>query len=245
MTSCEVDVWWLDTRGVTVAPALLDPREIARADGVRHVATRETSLAAAMLLRLAVGQAARCAPETVVVDRTCPDCARWHGAPRLIGQPGLEVSVSHAGHRAGVAVGRGAALGLDVELRTGLPDPAEPGLLTSVLDPVERARRDAMSRDDFGTYWVRKEAVLKATGEGLRRPMAALRVSAPAEAPALEAGPDNWPRRTAIITLLRDDEFHLAALAALAAPDGAAPALTVVERDGRQLLGGEPLGSAR
>jgi 4'-phosphopantetheinyl transferase len=118
-----------------------------------------------------------------------------------------------------------------------LPDPAEPGLLTSVLDPQERARHDTLSRDDFGTYWVRKEAVLKATGEGLRRPMPTLRVSAPAEAPALKAGPDDLPRRTAIITLLRDDEFHLAALAALAAPDEAAPALTAVERDGRQLLG--------
>lgn len=237
MTSCEVDVWWLDARGVTIAPALLDRREIARADGVRHVATRETSLAAAMLLRLAVGRAAGCAPGAVLVDRSCPDCTRWHGAPRLVGLPGLDVSVSHAGHRAGVAVGRGAALGLDVEERTALPDPAEPGLLTSVLDPQERARHDTMSRDEFGTYWVRKEAVLKATGEGLRRPMPTLRVSAPAEAPALEDGPNDLPRRTAIITLLRGDEFHLAALAALAAPDEAAPALTAVERDGRQLFG--------
>jgi 4'-phosphopantetheinyl transferase len=237
VTSCEVDVWWLDAHGVTVAPALLDRREIARANRVRHVATRETSLAAAMLLRLAVARAAGCAPAAVLVDRTCPDCTRWHGAPRLIGLPGLEVSVSHAGHRVGVAVGRGPALGLDVEQRTALPDPGEPGLLTSVLDPLELARHPTMSRDDFGTYWVRKEAVLKATGEGLRRQMPTLRVSAPTDAPALENGPDDLPRRTAIITLLRDDEFHLAVLAALAPPRSAAPALIAVERDGRHLFG--------
>jgi 4'-phosphopantetheinyl transferase len=63
-------------------------------------------------------------------------------------------------------------------------------LLTIVCGPAERGH--VHSQPDLCAYWTRKEAVLKATGEGLRRPMTDVTVSPPSAAPeliALAGGP--------------------------------------------------------
>lgn len=102
----------------------------------------------------------------VVLDRTCPECGKPHGKVRAAG---VELSVTHSGDLVGVAVAE-RPVGLDVEkvdlgadvdavARVAFSD-AEVRAL-SVYDGIAKARA-------FTTYWTRKEAVVKATGEGLR-----------------------------------------------------------------------------
>ena len=56
---------------------------------------------------------------------------------------------------------------------------------------------------DFFTYWVRKEAILKATGEGLRREMTDVIVTPPTSPPSLLsiAGDQNPPCSMAAINV--------------------------------------------
>jgi 4'-phosphopantetheinyl transferase len=77
------------------------------------------------------------------------------GKPRVTGSA-VEFSLAHAGDLALVACGS-RAVGVDVEPVRVLDDP-------SLFTPAEKARVDA---GDGIRLWTRKEALLKATGEGL------------------------------------------------------------------------------
>lgn len=115
------------------------------------------------LLRLTVAGALGCRVEEITIDRSCPDCDKPHGKPMVIGHD-LHVSVSHSGDRVGVALTRAGQVGMDVEEIN--PRVRVADMLRNVLAPGEEA-----GDIDFFTRWARKEAVLKATGEGLRRAM--------------------------------------------------------------------------
>jgi 4'-phosphopantetheinyl transferase len=69
---------------------------------------------------------------------------------------------------------------VDVELIEGA---LSPGLPTSVCTSEEQSH--VRTPKDFFTYWVRKEAVLKATGEGLNREMTDVEVTHPQRPPEL------------------------------------------------------------
>jgi 4'-phosphopantetheinyl transferase len=150
-------------------------------------------------------------PAEVRLDRGCPDCDRPHGKVRLAsGQPSdIEVSVSHSGAWVVVAAYRGHPVGVDVERIVADRDLA--GVAEMVLTPNER-----LHNGDFTTYWARKEAVVKALGEGLRTPLRDFEVTAPS-APAKVLA---WPARPDLIGRislcdLDCDSSHRAALAVL------------------------------
>ncbi|MGH3328523.1 MAG: 4'-phosphopantetheinyl transferase family protein [Streptomycetales bacterium] len=86
-----------------------------------------------------------------------------------------------------VAVTRGVPVGVDVE---GLrPDRDHLVLADHVLSPFERCALRRLPKVDqpagFLRYWTRKEAVLKASGDGLAVPLTTLVVSAADEPPRL------------------------------------------------------------
>jgi 4'-phosphopantetheinyl transferase len=133
----------------------------------------------------------------------------------------MELSLSHSGRWAVVAVGRGAPVGVDVERLAGPFDPAR--LAARVLSAAELASYRGLAatrqRRAFVTYWTRKEAVLKATGEGLRVPPAALTVSPPRARPRLLdwSGRPDAPGRTHLYRL-SPGSGHVATLAVLGRP---------------------------
>jgi len=176
-----VDVWWARP---SEAPSwrfdllhLLDKAERDRRSALRRAADQARFTVAATVLRLAAGRLVGVPADRLVVDRTCPDCGRPHGKPRLPGHQ-IEVSVSHSGDRVVVAATAVAPVGVDVE-QIGPVDQAR--LADHVLAPGEVAS----SVTDFFRYWTRKESVLKATGDGLRVAMTDILVSGPSQAPTL------------------------------------------------------------
>ncbi|MFG1921393.1 4'-phosphopantetheinyl transferase family protein [Cryptosporangium sp. NPDC048952] len=200
--------------------ALLDPIEQGRRAGYRREADRARFTVAASLLRVVSGAHLGIEPLRVAVTRSCPDCDRPHGRP-VLPVAGWECSVSHSGDRVAVAIGRTGALGVDVEEVSQRDDA---GLREMVLAADERG-------DDFVTYWVRKEAVLKATGEGLRVSLTEIAVTAPDTEPALvRAHHPDLPSRTTLRTLTPGNGYR----ACLAALD--APSVTVTELDATELL---------
>jgi 4'-phosphopantetheinyl transferase len=96
--------------------------------------------------------------------------ARSHlGKPVLTSAPEYDVSLSHSGVFTAVSVSRGAAVGVDIELRR--PALEVDGLAVATLAPSELAAWCQLSKaarlTAFLRFWCRKEAVLKALGTGL------------------------------------------------------------------------------
>jgi 4'-phosphopantetheinyl transferase len=158
---------------------LLSAEERGRRDAYRLQADRDRFTLGAALLRTVVGMRQGVAPDRVDVDRKCPQCGKPHGRPRVPGAD-VEVSISHSGDVAGLALHAGAPVGLDVEELRPIDFVT---LLDEVCSPSERG--EVRSLPDFYTCWTRKESVLKATGVGLTIRMAELIVTPPRAAPRL------------------------------------------------------------
>ena len=138
-----------------------------------RVADRDRSSTAWALVRTTLGELTGLAPSRLRFDRTCSLCGdAHHGKPRLLDAP-VEFSVAHSADRVVVAVSEAAPVGVDVEpIDVPLADVAD-----SFLHPHELGVPPA----DLVRLWVRKEAVVKATGQGLIRPLREISVlSAPA-----------------------------------------------------------------
>ena len=173
-------VWWVrlaDHRPDVVA--VLNDAERARSERLLQAADQARQRLGAALLRHAASDLTGTAPADVVIDRTCSRCGRPHGRPVLLGT-GLHASVTHSGDLVGVALTAGGPVGLDVEQMAPLDFD---GLTRAVLHDSE----DARDLVGFYTLWARKEAVVKATGEGLEAPLTEVRVTGPHDSAALLA----------------------------------------------------------
>jgi 4'-phosphopantetheinyl transferase len=227
-------VWWV--RPEDVGPghdALLAPADLQRRERLRRPADRHRLTAAAAVLRLVLGAYAGVAPDRVHIDRTCPGCGEQHGKPRTPDLPGVHFSVSHCAGAVAVAVGADGPVGVDVE-EVGRYEPAElDRLADDVLAAEERAELARLpSRDravGFTTYWTRKEALVKATGDGLGVRLDGVVVSPPSTPPQLL----RWDGRSVTVALraLHPPAGVVGTLAVLGRP-----AVAVVEHHAGPLL---------
>ena len=219
------DVWWASTAWTRPWHAdVLSDDERARRTRLWDEGHRAQYTVAAALLRLVAAPLTERAATHVVVDRSCPSCGRHHGRPRLTGT-GLHVSISHSGATVAVAVSSAGAVGVDVQR---VDDEAVDELSPLVLAESE-AGHVAVARDFF-TYWTRKEALVKATGDGVTVPLREVVVTPPGAPPRLLG----YPRQGELAAQLRDlspDPRYVGALAVLS------PWPVVVhERSAEQLL---------
>jgi 4'-phosphopantetheinyl transferase len=181
--TCEV--WWAtlsDVRPEHVA--LLDPVERARRERYLRAEDRDRFTLGVAITRLVLGRLLDVPPERVPLTRACRECGEPHGPPAVAGGPHL--SVSHSGDRVALALAAGGPVGVDVEESSRH---LEHDIARHVLSPGETAAGDLIA------YWTRKEAIIKATGDGLRAPMTDITVSAPAEPPRLLA----WSGRDGLV----------------------------------------------
>ncbi|HUB41305.1 MAG TPA: 4'-phosphopantetheinyl transferase superfamily protein [Streptosporangiaceae bacterium] len=191
---------------------LLDSSEQARARGYLLADARDRFLFGALLLRTAAGHHLGVRPADVPVDRTCQWCESQHGRPVLAGT-GLHASVSHSGGVVAVAITRAGPVGVDVEAGRAIDVSA---VADSVCTTAERASVTGLG--DFYAYWTRKEAILKATGDGLRRPMTDLSITPPGSAPVLLAlGSDAAPA-CQMADISAGDGYHAAVAVLTARP---------------------------
>jgi 4'-phosphopantetheinyl transferase len=220
------EVWWAGRGDFRDAlTGLFDEVERARFAGYRRDEDKERfavgcALAKRVVARYAGGEAA-----SVTLNRACSECGGQHGKPAAVGTD-LELSVSHSGDAVVVAVTAGAPCGVDVERLDRRRD--SDALGRYVLAESERAA----ARTDGGLLraWTRKEAVTKATGDGLRTPFTQVIVSGADEPPRVLAWPYPEPPQAVSLFDLDAPPGYLAAVAVLG------PCHDIFLRNGRDLL---------
>lgn len=144
--------------------------ELAHAQHLRHRQDATLHLVGRALLRTLLAR------ELGMTIFTADFSANRWGKPVLPGNR-LEFSISHSGNAVWVALCRGIAVGIDVEK---MDTTIDPHALAEMLHPAEHAELLRLSKDEaqqaFLRCWTRKEAVIKAIGEGLQRPLTSFRV---------------------------------------------------------------------
>nr|ASV46758.1 4-phosphopantetheinyl transferase [uncultured bacterium] len=104
-------------------------------------------------------------------------------------------------------------VGLDVETATRRADDS---LIEYALSPAEQAAVSGLSAEQrtaaFFTYWTRKEAVMKATGKGLKIPLQSITFSGHDERARLVSSGDAAldPARTRLVDLKASDGYRAA-----------------------------------
>lgn len=194
---------------------LLDSTELMRCSSFAHELNLARFVTGRMLAKTALASLIGTGPETIRLRTQCPDCGGPHGKPHVVGPAaGWELSISHSGDLVAVAIALGSPLGLDVERFEPWPGPGLPPEYDLVLTRTERATIEALPPEHRTrgclTYWTRKEAVLKATGDGLNTPMTDFTLSGPAESPALLGWHPAEPPRPvpALADVPLGDDYH-------------------------------------
>ena len=164
---------------------LLNDIEREKANSYHHSADRARFIIGCVISRLVLGKILSMSPVQVPIDRMCSVCKVRHGRPQL--RRYLQLSVSHSGEWVVVAFTKSAPVGIDVEQMNPNVDVMKmaEGVLTDIEIAQVMKLPNEQKIEGFLTYWTRKEAVLKATGEGLMIPPVHITVSAPNDPPNL------------------------------------------------------------
>jgi 4'-phosphopantetheinyl transferase len=187
LTAVEVHIWRIGLESpVEVIERLRDVltvEERARADRFQFERDRSRFIVGRSALRMILGQYLG-----IEADRLAFRSGAW-GKPGLEDNPtDLRFNLSHSHDLALLAVVRGREVGIDVERLRPLDD--APRLVARFFSEAERAEFLALTEAErqaaFFRGWTRKEAYMKATGQGFSLPLAAFEVPlGPGSRPAL------------------------------------------------------------
>lgn len=194
-----MEIWHLDLQldraSFHRACALLDVKERASCARLQGRVLRHRYAAAHAGLRRLLARRLRCPPAQVLIAR------EPGGKPRLRPGPGraLHFSLAHAGDHALVAMSAEHPVGVDLELLPPAPRLVED--LAPHLSALERLEIAGLPQQAQALAalrcWVRKEALLKASGHGLTLEPSALSVSTGPDATLLASelapyAPGHW-----------------------------------------------------
>jgi 4'-phosphopantetheinyl transferase len=199
-----VSLWWCDLDVAADAlprlAATLAPAEHARAARFGRDSLRARWVAGRASLRLVLGHALRTAPADVPIVRGD------RGRPQLGGiDAKIDFNVSHTAGVAliGIVRNQGTDIRIGVDVERGEREVAADHLARRVLTPGERAALAEHAPDErrrrFLRYWTCKEAMSKATGDGIAAAFRRIDVTL---APALRVNDGPAPYRPPAWTLV-------------------------------------------
>ena len=177
-----------------VSSRVLSPDEIERARRYQFDRDRRRFTLARASLRLLLSKYLRTKPEQIVFNYG------KHGKPFLVDpSSAIQFNVSHSEEMALIAVAHGREVGVDIEFLRSLTDQEQ--LLTTNFSSREVAAfRSLPSRQQQAAFfagWTRKEAYLKARGDGLSIPLDSFTVSLGPDEPAALLEVQTDPQETA------------------------------------------------
>jgi 4'-phosphopantetheinyl transferase len=183
----EVDIWQIDlagtSKGIQHCRGLLSADELERAHRFYFERDRRRFTVARAAMRQVLGRYAGMAPQEL--------CFSYgpKGKPELAGslqQSGIRFNLSHSSELALLAVTRGLTLGVDVEWIKSDFATDEIAQHFFSADEVQTLRTLSghQRTEAFFSCWTRKEAYLKALGEGFSVPLDSFSVAFAPESPA-------------------------------------------------------------
>ncbi len=184
MNTRTVGVWPVRASEAASLRALLSAEESERAARFRLAADADRFAAGRGALRVVLGRWLGLAPEAVRFG-SLPN-----GKPVLAGHAEPQFNLSHSGEWVLIAVARGRRVGVDVERERDDTDSGEIArryFSANEADTFNRLPPEAQP-EAFFRCWTRKEAYIKARGDGLSFPLDQFDVAfAPGESAALVA----------------------------------------------------------
>ena len=179
--------WPLNASALEVADLrkLLSPDELERAERYRFDQHRNEFILSRAVLRMVLASYTAQSPESLSFDYSA------QGKPALKnGPPDLRFNVSHTEGLAVLALVREREIGVDAEKIRPQPDAQK--LAKRFFSAREQLFLGKLSGDElqraFFRCWTRKEAYIKAKGEGLSIPLHAFDVSLEEDQPAALLG---------------------------------------------------------
>jgi 4'-phosphopantetheinyl transferase len=164
-----ISVIWLDldrsSQVVDELGALLNPDERARVARLATPLERSRATVRLGRRREVLGEVFALAPEKVVTRYLA------NGQPHAISPLGdtLEISASHRDDLGLIALARESKVGVDVEATFELPDPDQFAQWVTAAEELREINELTLAERPAACLrlWTRKEAYLKATGEGI------------------------------------------------------------------------------
>ena len=180
MAADTVDVWQIDLAepraGIQQVRRLLSPDEIQRADRFYFEEHRRRFTVARAAMRQILARHTDCAPRDIVFSYGAK------GKPELAGRLekfGIKFNLSHSFDLGLLAVTRGLSVGADIELVS--PEFATQEIARRFFSPREvdalSAQPPGERAEAFFSCWTRKEAYIKALGEGISVPLDSFEVT--------------------------------------------------------------------
>lgn len=211
-----VDAWWcVLAREPSEIPTLgqwLSGEERDRAARFGRPDLRDRYVAGRALLRWILAHELGGAPASIPIRRGV------RGRPYVDGAPDFDFNVSHTESRALVGVARGRRIGVDLESEDRLANVDR--LARRVMTEDERTQWAGLAEPDrrraFLRHWTCKEALAKATGDGLAAPFGRISVTALPHL-RIASGPEPYRADTWELVAVRVPPAYIGTIA-LAAP---------------------------
>jgi 4'-phosphopantetheinyl transferase len=194
-----VHVWWLSLAtspgSLEDGSALLEPHERERAARFVYTRDRDRFVAGRVRLRRLLSRYVDTLPERLRFQEGS------HGKPAVRGRPDCHFNFSRSGARGLCAVTGAGPVGVDLETLRPLPDAASIAERHFAAKEQETLHALPSAERELGFFraWTRKEALIKATGEGLTRRLTGFEVSLDADARLLRIEDDDatcWTLRS-------------------------------------------------
>jgi 4'-phosphopantetheinyl transferase len=206
------EVWRVNLRQEGPPLGVLSSTERERAARFVFAKDRQRFEVAHGALRTCLGQRIGASPASLRFA-----CAAF-GKPALEPIPGLPecaFNLSHSGDVALIAMGNGAALGVDIECWRAMPDAVDLAMHHFAAGEIAALKEAAQSQRDglFLRIWTRKEACLKAIGMGLSSPTNSFDVGAHNQGETLVRIPDGATQHRVMVRQLEAGADAIAALA--------------------------------
>jgi 4'-phosphopantetheinyl transferase len=191
LPSDEIHIWQrrlrCDPHAIQALEAVLHPDELTRAARFHFPSNRDEFIVSRGTLRLLLGRYLNCSPGQLHFTYS------QYGRPQLDGSrvaERVEFNISHSGDIIVLAFTRARRIGIDIErIRTDFSTAEIADRFFSFAEREALHTLPAEQRHDaFFTCWTRKEAFIKALGEGLSHPLEQFDVSlTPGSPPAVLA----------------------------------------------------------
>jgi len=151
----------------------LSPDEKGRAGQFRFERDRDSFVVARGVLRILLGRYLNISPAGI------PFKYGAKGKPAIAGPAGIDFNMSHSGSLAVFAFTAGCPVGIDVERIRPLPDMQSIADRFFCSEEAAELMSLAPNQREHGFYlcWTRKEAYIKASGDGLSAPLNSFRVT--------------------------------------------------------------------